>query len=62
MMKDLEKRIRAVERRAYFAENEVCVLTPTEDGSWRMTVSGKDYYFSSQAEAEAAFRRMTKKT
>ena len=58
-MRDLEKRLRAIEQRAYYAENQVCVLMPTEDGSWRLTVNGKDHFFNSEEEAEAAFRRMT---
>ncbi len=58
-MKNIEQRLEIIERRAFYKENQVSVLMPTEDGSWRLTVNGKDHFFNSEEEAEAAFRRMT---
>lgn len=58
-MRDIEKRLRAIEQRAYYAENQVCVLMPTEDGLWRLTLNGKDRYFRTKEEGETVFRQLT---
>ncbi len=58
-MSDIKKRLEALERRAHFKENEVCVLSQTEDGLWTMHINGKQRFYSTLDEARADFERMT---
>ncbi len=58
-MKDLKKRLEALERAAFFKENQVCVLHPTQDGRWQMHVNEKLKFYETEEEGIADYQKNT---
>ena len=60
-MKEIDKRLDALEKQIHFRKNEVCVLHQTEDGSWQMRINGKEKFYNTEAEARADYEKNTGK-
>ena len=58
-MRDIKKRLEALERRAFEKTNQVCVLGKTEDGMWRMRINGIEKFYSTEDEARLDYEKNT---
>jgi hypothetical protein len=58
-VKDIRKRLEALERKSRYAESIAAVLFETNDGQWELTINGDVLVYGSEAAARAAFERKT---
>ncbi len=58
-MKDIKKRLEALERCAYDASG-VCIISPSQIGGWMLQINIKNRYFDTFEEAAAAYKALDK--
>ena len=58
-MRDIKKRLEALERCAYDATG-VCVISPSYIGGWMLQINTKNRYYDTLEEAAAAYKAFEK--
>ena len=58
-MKDLVKRIEALEKQVSILENQVCILYKNDDGTYRMHINGKNKTYKTKEEATTDYEKNT---